>query len=142
MENDQPGPELKHEPKKLGSHKDLLVWQKSMDLAVDVYGLTRKFPKEETYRLVAQVTRSAASVPANIAEGYARATRKDYSHFLAIAKGSLMETETFLMLVARLGYVSKADSEPTMDLITEVSKMLTAIRRRLLENATGNPNSP
>ena len=113
-----------------------------MDVAIGVYGLTRKFPKEETYRLVAQVTRSAASVPANIAEGYARATRKDYSHFLAIAKGSLMETETFLMLAVRLGYVNKADSEPTMDLITEVSKMLTAIRRRLLENATGNPNSP
>lgn len=142
MEENQPGLKLEPKPKKLGSHKDLLVWQKSMDLAVMVYGLTLKFPKEEMYRLVAQVTRAIASVPANIAEGYARATRKDYGHFLAIAKGSLMESETFLMLAVRLGYVGKTDAGPALELITEVSKMLTAIRRRLLENATGNPNSP
>jgi four helix bundle protein len=142
MHNDQSSPDLEHKPKKLGSHKDLLVWQKSMDRAEAVYGLTRKFPKEETYRLVGQVTRAVASVPANIAEGYARATRKDYAHFLAIAKGSLMEAETFLMLAVRLGYVGKEDAGPTLELITEVSKMLTAIRRRLLENASINPKSP
>lgn len=77
MESDQSDLVLKPKPKKLGSHKNLLVWQKCMDLAVMVYGLTLKFPKEEMYRLVAQVTRAVASVPANIAEGYARATRKD-----------------------------------------------------------------
>ena len=142
MDDSKSGLKPEPKPKKLGSHKDLLVWQKPMDLAVVVYGLTRKFPKEETYRLVGQVTRAVASVPANIAEGYARATRKDYAHFLAIAKGSLMEAETFLMLAVRLGYVGKGDAGPTLELITEVSKMLTAIRRRLLENASANPNSP
>jgi four helix bundle protein len=116
---------------KIESHRDLIVWQKAMDLAVFVYRFTFRFPPNEIYRLVAQVTRSAASVPANIAEGNARATKRDYSNFLAIAKGSLMETETFVMLSVRLGYASQADAEPILNLITEISKMLTAIRLRL-----------
>ena len=117
--------------KKIQSHRDLLVWQKAMDLAVDVYRLSRKFPLAETYRLVAQVTRSAVSVAANIAEGHARAGSREYSQFLSIAKGSLMETETFVMLSVRLGFAGQADAEPILGLITEISKMLTAIRSRL-----------
>jgi hypothetical protein len=74
---------------KIESHRDLLVWQKSMDLTVLTYRMSRKFPAYETYRLVSQLTRSAASVPANIAEGHARGTRRDYSNFLAIAMGLL-----------------------------------------------------
>ncbi len=77
------------------SHRDLKVWRKAMDLAVEIYRLTARFPRSETYRLVAQITRAAASVPANIAEGHARATRRDFANFVAIAKGSLMEAETF-----------------------------------------------
>lgn len=119
---------------KIESHRDLLVWQKAMDLAVLIYRLTSKFPSSETYRLVAQVTRSASSVPANIAEGHARATKRDYLHFLAIAKGSLMETETFVMLSVRLGYAGQADAQPALDLITEISKMLTVLRSRLAQN--------
>lgn len=104
-----------------------------MDLAVAIYVLSAKFPAKETYRLVAQITRSAASVPANIAEGKGRATQRDYSHFVAIAKGSLMEAETYVMLSIRLGYVSQAEAQPVLDLITEISKMLTVLRTRLLE---------
>ena len=104
-----------------------------MDLTVAVYQLSEKFPKAETYRLVAQITRSASSVPANIAEGNARGSRRDYAQFIAIAKGSLMETETFVMLSIRLGYTSQAETQPVLDLITEVSKMLTVLRRRLTE---------
>src|SRR5690242_15315231 len=74
---------------KIESHRDLTVWQKAMDLAVQTYALTSRFPSAEMYRLTAQVTRSAASVPANIAEGHARGTKRDYANFLAIAKGSL-----------------------------------------------------
>jgi four helix bundle protein len=80
-----------------------------------------------------QLTRAAASVPANIAEGNARGSRKDYAHFLAVAKGSLMESETFLMLAVRLKYLSPAEAEPVLALITDISKMLTSLRRRLLE---------
>ena len=115
------------------SHRDLVVWQKAMDLAVEIYGLASKFPSSETYRLVAQITRAVASVPANIAEGHARATRKDYANFLAIAKGSLMETETFLMLAIRLKYLSDVQAANALSLITEISKMLTALRNRLKE---------
>ena len=117
--------------KKIESHRDLLVWQKAMDLAVAVYELSRKFPSTEIYRLVAQMTKSVASVPANIAEGHSRATSRDYSNFLAIAKGSLMETETFVMLSVRLGYVGQAEAQPVLALVTEISKMLTVLRLRL-----------
>lgn len=118
--------------KKITSHRDLVVWQKSMDLAVLIYDLTKHFPKEEQYRLMSQLTRAAASVPANIAEGYSRSTAKDYAHFLAIAKGSLMETETFLMLVIRLNYITQQRAQLTLDLIIEISKMLTVLRQKLL----------
>ncbi len=77
---------------KISSHRDLVVWQKAMDLVVDVYKLADHFPRPELCRLTSQITRAAASVPANIAEGNARATTKEYAHFLSIAKGSLMET--------------------------------------------------
>jgi four helix bundle protein len=116
---------------RINSHRDLVVWQKAMDLAVDVYRLTQGFPKSEMYGLTGQIRRAAASVPANIAEGHARGTTKDYTHFLCIAKGSLMETETFLMLSVRLGYLTEEASASTLALITEISKMLTALRSRL-----------
>jgi len=102
-----------------------------MDLTVLVYRLCETFPKSETYKIVAQITRSAASVPANIAEGHARATKRDFSYFLSIAKGSLMETETFLLLSVRLKYVTPNDAEPLLSVITEISKMLTVLRTRL-----------
>jgi four helix bundle protein len=114
------------------SHRDLVVWQKAMDLTVMIYRLAAKFPSSETYRLVAQLTRAAASVAANIAEGHARGSKRDYANFLAIAKGSLMETETFVMLAVRLNYVSDDEAAPVLSLITEISKMLTALRSRLL----------
>jgi four helix bundle protein len=116
---------------KIESHRDLIVWQKAMDLVVQIYRLTARFPTTETYRLISQITRAAASVPANIAEGHARGTRKDYAHFLSIAKGSLMEIETFLMLAVRLDYLNEEQATPTLSLITEISKMLTTLRNRL-----------
>jgi|ERR1041384_1249 four helix bundle protein len=119
---------------KIESHRDLIVWQKAMDLAVEVYALTKLLPREETYRLTAQITRSAASVPANIAEGHSRSTKRDYANFLAIAKGSLMETETFLMLALRLGYLKDEQTIRAMGLITEVSKMITTIRAKLINH--------
>jgi len=117
----------------INSHRDLVVWQKAMDMAVAIYRLSTLFPANETYRLTSQITRAAASVPANIAEGHARGTRKDYANFLAIAKGSLMETEAFLMLAVRLNYVEGEQAQPTLGLITEISKMITAIRIKLQE---------
>lgn len=113
------------------SHRDLIVWQKAMDLAVLVYQLSKSFPKTETYGLTSQLTRAISSVPANIAEGNARGSRKEYSHFLSIAKGSLVEAETFLLLAARLGYIEESQTECALSLITEIGRMLTTIRSRL-----------
>ena len=118
---------------KVESHRGLIVWQKAMDLAVKSYRLTSKFPASENYRLVSQITRAAATVPANIAEGNARGTKRDYANFLAIARGSLMETETLLMLAICLKYVTQEQADYALNLMTEVSKMLTALRSRLNE---------
>ena len=127
---------------KVQSHRELIVWQKAMELAVETYRLPSKFPASENYRLVSQITRAVASVPANIAEGNARGTKRDYANFLAIARGSLMETETLLMLAIRLKYITQEQAEYALNLVTEVSKMLTALRSRLnegiREQGTGN----
>ena len=118
----------------INSHKDLIVWQKSMDLAVDVYALTATFPSTVTYRITSQLTRSAVSVPANIAEGKARTTRKDFGHFLAIAQGSLAESETYVLLAIRLKYVSEGQVARILGLIEEIGKMLTTLRARIRAN--------
>ncbi len=85
------------------------AWKRADDLAVMVYEQTRRFPKEELYGLTAQVRRAAASVPANIAEGSARESQRDYPPFLYIARGSLTETQYFVHLAHRLGYLSDDD---------------------------------
>jgi len=102
-----------------------------MDLVVEVYRLTQGFPREELYRLTSQVVRAAASVPVNIAEGNARGSTREYAYFLSVSKGSLVETETLLQIAVRLGYVGEADARVAQDLITEIDKMLTALRSRL-----------
>ncbi len=114
------------------SHRDLIVWQKSMDLAVKVYAVTARFPAAENYRLTSQLTRSIVSVAANIAEGHARSTARDFANFLHIARGSLAESETYVLLAVRLGYVSEKTSEPVLGLIDEVGRMLSVLRRRIL----------
>jgi four helix bundle protein len=78
------------------SYRDLQVWQRAMELATAVYQLAKFMPNREEYRLTGQMLRAAASVPANIAEGHMRGTRKDYANFVNIARGSLAELETFL----------------------------------------------
>ena len=118
---------------KITSHRDLVVWQRAMDLVVEVYRLSRRFPADERFRLTSQITRAAASVPANIAEGHARSTAREYARFVSVAKGSLMEVETFLMLAVRLGYLSDPEASPALAAVTQISKMLT--RLRLLESA-------
>jgi four helix bundle protein len=114
------------------SHRDLVVWQKSMELAELIYHLAERFPKKEIYGLVSQMTRAAVSVPSNIAEGQARGTSKDYSYFLSVSKGSLMELETLLMLSVRIKFLFSEEAQPAFDLITEISKMLTSLRSKLM----------
>jgi four helix bundle protein len=115
----------------LNSYKDLIVWQKAMDLAESVYGLVSSFPRAEEYRMTSQLTRAAVSIAANIAEGKARNTRKDYAHFLSIAQGSLGETETFVLLAIRLKFITESEAAPALALADEVGRMLTTLRRQL-----------
>jgi four helix bundle protein len=115
------------------SHRDLVVWRKSMTLAATAYRLTQKFPTAERYRITDQLLRAAASVPANIAEGHGRGTRKDYAHFVAIARGSLAETETFLILAVDVGLVTQIEIKPAADLVDEIERMINALLTRLRE---------
>lgn len=114
------------------SHRELIVWQKAMDLVVAVYGLSHNFPKSELYGLTSQLTRAAVSVPGNIAEGYNRDTTREYCRYLSTAKGLLMEVETYLFLAIRLDYAPESEVEPLLELVIEVSKMLTTIRKKLV----------
>jgi len=114
------------------SHRDLTAWQKAMDLVVEVYHLTEHFPKSEARRLRDQLRRAVVSVPANIAGGSARSTSKDYAHFLTISRGSLVETETYLLLAVRLRYLTEDQIAPTVSLGNEVGKMLMVLRRKLV----------
>jgi four helix bundle protein len=112
-----------------------------MTLAATAYRLTQKFPTAERYRITDQLLRAAASVPANIAEGHGRGTRKDYAHFVAIARGSLAETETFLILAVDVGLVTQLEIKPAADLVAEIERMINALLTRLRESKTGTPNS-
>jgi four helix bundle protein len=109
----------------------LKVWSKAMDLAALVYKLGPLMPKTEQFGMTVQMQRAVASIPANIAEGYQRGTRKDYSRFISIARGSLAETETFLLLANRVGHLSAEQIQPSVDLADELSRMLTRLKQRL-----------
>lgn len=90
----------------MNSHKDLKVWQESMDLVVEVYKITKQFPKEELYALTSQMKRSAVSIPSNIAEGAGRKSKAEYCRFLYIALGSASELETQIEIAYRLNFLS------------------------------------
>ena len=111
-------------------YRETVVWQKAMAAAREVYRLTPGLPREETYGMRSQITRAAVSVPANIAEGWARETLRDKAHFLAIAQGSLAETETLLTLCEDLDWFPKSETKDLRSLMDEISRMLTTMRRR------------
>ena len=107
--------------------KELIVWQKAMKLAAEIYRITKKLPKDELYGLTNQLRRAAVSIPSNIAEGNGRDSSKEYTRFLLIARGSRAEVETQLLLCVELGYLEEADIKIALDLSTEVAKMLNTI---------------
>lgn len=114
-------------PPPIGSHRQLLVWQKAVDLVEAIYELTEQFPASETYGLVAQMRRAAVSVPSNSAEGRRRGTRKEYRQFLLVAAGSAAELETQLEIVKRLPFGKRLDTASCESLLEEVAKMLSAM---------------
>jgi len=115
----------------VNSYRDLEVWQKGMDFAAEVYRLAKLMPKAEEYRLVSQVLRAAASVPANIAEGNARGSRKEYAQHVSIARGSLAEAETFLVLAIRAGLLPGEEAGFALALADRLGRQLNVLRHRL-----------
>ena len=109
------------------THRDLRVWQQSIDFVSSIYLMTRSLPKEELFGLVSQMRRSAVSVPSNIAEGYARGTDKEKIHFLRISSGSMSELETQLTLCLNLRYISQEEYNATSEKLVSVWKQLNAL---------------
>jgi four helix bundle protein len=108
-----------------GRLETLAVWQRSLDYAVDVcQSVVPSFPPEEKWALASQLRRAVQSIPANIAEGYGRYNYQETIHFCYIARGSMTETKTFLIMAHRLGYISKAESENYLNRLMELGKML------------------
>jgi len=115
------------------SYKDLLVWQRGMDLTTRVYRLSSELPQDERFGLISQMRRAAVSVPANIAEGHQRSSTRDYLRFLSIASGSLAEVETLIELASRLYEVKKSSTEELVAQADELGKMLRSLQLRLEE---------
>jgi four helix bundle protein len=115
------------------SHRDLKVWQISLDVTEVLYRLTSDWPKHEQYGLVSQVRRAAVSVPANIAEGAGRRTPGEFMHFVGIARGSLSELETLLILARRLDYVDEPAYRAVLNDLLEMGRMTTGLLRSLEE---------
>lgn len=120
------------ETKTTAGFKDLIAWQKAMQVAALVYDLSGAFPSEEKYGLVSQMRRAAVSIPSNIAEGQARHTTGEFIQFVSHAEGSVAELETQLLLSINLGFSTDALAAPVLSLLDEVRRMLNALRRSLV----------
>ena len=115
----------------MGLHyRELTVWKKAIALAKEIYRLAQLLSKKETYGMRSQITRASASIPANIAEGWTRESEKERAQFLAIAQGSLAETDTFLTLCEEIGWMQSKQTATARGLMVEVGKMLSSLRRR------------
>lgn len=122
----------------LKNYKELKVWQRSYQLCLEIYKITKGFPKEERYSLISQIRRAAVSVPCNIAEGYGRKTTPEYIRSLYIAYGSNCELETQVLLSGDLGYINTEKLKELQNDIGEVERMLKALIKSL-ENKHLNP---
>ena len=112
---------------KVRSYRDLIVWQKAVELVTDLYRVSKKFPSEELFGLTSQLRRAAISVPSNIAEGQGRLGRKEFQHFLGNARGSLWEVETQIIIARKLDYLSEAEMNDILELSAEVGRILNGL---------------
>jgi len=117
-------------------YSDLQVWQKAIDLVVEVYSLAKDLPQEEKFALASQMQRAAVSIPANIAEGHGRKATNAFLNHLSIANGSLVELETLIEIARRLGYLDGQRANHVRDATAEIGRMLNGLKGSL------NPRSP
>jgi four helix bundle protein len=120
------------------SYRDLIAWQKAMDMVAGIYQLTLKFPKEELYVLTSQLRRCAVSVPSNIAEGQGRGSPQEFKHFISIAMGSLTEIETQILIAQRLSYISEAECDEVLQRTNEVGRLLGGLYKAELKPRRGS----
>jgi|SRR3990167_7627123 len=113
------------------TYRELKVWQKSINLTVEIYKITHKFPKEEIYGLTSQIRRSVAAIPANLAEGYSRASKKENYQFVRIAFASGAELETHLEIAHRINYIEQSQYNELMIKLHEILRMLNGLMRAL-----------
>ena len=116
---------------KVKNYRELIAWQKSMDLVEEIYRDSKSFPREELYGLTSQIRRAGVSIPSNIAEGQGRRTTPDFLRHLSIAYGSLREVETQILIAGRLGYVAETTVERLMDRTGEVGRLLNGLMSSL-----------
>jgi four helix bundle protein len=117
------------------NYKDLIVWQKSIELAKLIYQITRRFPSEEKFGLVSQMRRAAVSIPSNIAEGQARHMTGEFVQFISRAGGSVAELNTQLILAIELNFCSNDHAHPASELMEHLRRMLNGLRRKLTNSA-------
>lgn len=117
--------------KPVRSYRDLDVWKLAIDVTITVYAISSRFPSDERFGLVAQLRRAAISVAANIAEGHSRSGTAEYRHFVNIARASVAEVETELVIAERLRYVAAADLVGVFDQTDHLSRQLANLRRKL-----------
>ena len=122
----------------LKTYKNFIVWQKAMDLTVEIYRLVKFLPREETYSLSDQMRRAVISIPSNIAEGQGRNSTREFINFLAIARGSQTELETQLQICIRLKYFSEEQAEVALNLCDEIHKMLNSLIVKLKSSRENN----
>ncbi len=115
----------------MNSYRELIGWQKAMDAVAEVYRVTRTFPQTEQFALTNQLRRAAVSIPSNIAEGQGRGSNKEFCHFLRIARGSIQEVETQLLIAQRLNYLAAPEADGCLKQFDEVSRILAGLIRSL-----------
>ena len=113
------------------TYKDLQIWQLGIDIVIDVYGLTGNFPKGEIYGLVAQMRRSAISIPSNIAEGFRRFYNKEYKQFLYICSGSCGELETQVIIARKLDYINQQQENALLEKLNHIGRMISSLIKKL-----------
>ena len=116
---------------KSSDFRELKVWQKAMDLTVEIYSIVRLLPQEETYALSDQMRRAVVSIPSNIAEGNGRFSEKEFKQFLSISKGSVYEVETQVLICIRRGYFNEKDAYTALELCDEIARKITNLVFRL-----------
>jgi len=116
---------------KVKDYKDLIVWQKGIEIVDKIYSMTNSFPKDELYGLVSQMRKAAVSIPSNIAEGFARQHNKEYKQFLYISLGSCAELDTQLIIAHRRDYITKKKLEELVEDINHESRMLVSLINKL-----------